>query len=82
VAGRDGGVFHFPPWARAEVISPETGRAAPEGENGLLRVFDLANVRSVMALQTVDLGIKRGTGFELLGRAEAVAPRGCSLMTV
>ena len=73
--------FHFPPWARAQIISPETGREVAEGETGLIRVFDLANVFSVLAVQTEDLAIRRGDGFELLGRAEAAEPRGCSLMT-
>lgn len=74
--------FHFPPWARAQIISPETGLEISEGETGLIRVFDLANVFSVLAIQTEDLGIRRGEGFELLGRAEFAEPRGCSLMTV
>jgi len=74
-------VFQFPPWARARVISPESSREVAEGETGLLQVFDLANVFSVMAIQTEDLAVRRGAGFELLGRAPAVEPRGCSLMT-
>jgi hypothetical protein len=73
--------YHFPPWARAHIISPETGREVAEGETGLLRIFDLANVLSVMAIQTEDLAIRRGDGFELLGRAELSEPRGCSLMS-
>jgi hypothetical protein len=72
--------FRFPPWARAEIISPETGLEVAEGETGLIRVFDLANVYSVMAIQTEDLGIRRGDGFELIGRAVAAESRGCSLM--
>jgi Acyl-protein synthetase, LuxE len=72
-------VFHFPPWARVQVISPETGREVKEGETGLIRIFDLANVFSVMAVQTEDLGIRRGNGFELVGRALLAEPRGCSL---
>ena len=72
--------FRFPPWARVQVISPENGREVDEGQKGLLRVFDLANVYSVMAIQTEDLGIRRAKGFELLGRATAAEPRGCSLM--
>jgi hypothetical protein len=75
-------VFHFPPWARVQIISPETGREVKEGETGLIRVFDLANVFSVMAIQTEDLGIRRGDGFELIGRASLAEARGCSLMTV
>ena len=74
--------FHFPPWARVQIISPETGREVGEGETGLIRVFDLANVYSVMAIQTEDLGTRRGNGFALAGRAVRAAPRGCSLMVV
>jgi hypothetical protein len=72
--------FHFPPWARVQLISPETGREVAEGETGLIRIFDLANVFSVAAIQTEDLGIRRGDGFELVGRAQLAEPRGCSLM--
>ena len=75
-------IFRFPPWARARVISPETAREVGEGETGLLQVFDLANVFSVMAIQTEDLAVRRGDGFELIGRAALAEARGCSLMTV
>ncbi len=73
-------IYQFPPWARASVISPETGEVLNEGETGLLRVLDLANVGSVMAVQTEDIARRRGPGFELLGRATAAEARGCSLM--
>jgi len=73
-------LFRFPLWARIRVTSPETGQAVAEGEAGLLHVFDLANVFSVMALQTEDLAVQRKQGFELIGRAESAEPRGCSLM--
>ena len=73
-------IFHFPPWARVQIISPETGREVADGETGLIRVFDLANVFSVMAIQTEDLGIRRDEHFELIGRATSAEPRGCSLM--
>lgn len=78
----DARILRFPPWARVQIISPETGREVADGETGLIRVFDLANVWSVMAIQTEDLGVRRGDGFELLGRAERSEPRGCSLMQV
>jgi hypothetical protein len=52
-----------------------------DGKTGLIRVFDLANVFSVAAIQTEDLGIRRGGGFELIGRARLAEPRGCSLMS-
>ena len=73
--------FRFPPWARAQIIFPETGREVADGETGLIRIFDLANLRSVFAIQTEDLGIRRGDGFELLGRAALAEARGCSLMS-
>jgi hypothetical protein len=83
VAGKSGErVFRFPHWARATVISAETGVEVKEGEIGLLRIVDLANVGSVCSVQTEDLAIRRGAGFELLGRAELSEPRGCSLMQV
>ena len=73
--------FQFPPWARVQIISPETDREVAEGETGLIRVLDLANVFSVAAIQTEDLGVRRGDGFELIGRAQLAEPRGCSLMS-
>lgn len=72
--------FRFPPWVRIRLLSPETGLDCPPGEPGLLCVYDLANVWSVMALQTSDLAVADAKGFELLGRAAAAEPRGCSLM--
>jgi hypothetical protein len=72
--------FQFPPWARVQIISPETGAEAVPGEAGLLRIFDLSNVRSVMAIQTEDLAMPHGAGFRLLGRAATSEARGCSLM--
>lgn len=80
-AGNAGRALHFPPWARAQIISPETGREVGQGEQGLVRLFDLANVFSVAAIQTEDLGARRGGGFELIGRAALAEARGCSLMT-
>lgn len=73
-------IFHFPPWARARIVSPENGQEVGIGETGLVRIYDLANVNSVMAIQTEDLAIRRETGFELLGRQAEAEPRGCSLM--
>lgn len=75
-------VFHFPPWTRIQIVSPETGREVVGGETGLIRVFDLANVFSVLAVQTEDLASRCGLGFELIGRAQTAESRGCSLMAV
>ena len=67
-----------PPWLRAMVVDPETGNEALVGGSGVLRLFDLANVGSVLAIQTSDLAVRRKDGFELLGRDPAAVPRGCS----
>jgi hypothetical protein len=68
------------PWVRAQVIDPETGAEVSVGNAGILRIFDLANLNSVLALETQDLAIRREDGFELLGRDPAALPRGCSRM--
>jgi hypothetical protein len=69
-----------PAWARVLVIDPQTGKEALPGERGLIRVFDLANLWSAMCIQTEDIGIARGDGFEILGRAPGAEVRGCSLV--
>jgi len=73
--------FSFPPWARVQIISPETGCEVADGETGLIRIFDPANVFSVAVVQTEDLGVRRGGSFELIGRSSQAENRGCSLMT-
>ncbi|MGC3989779.1 MAG: hypothetical protein QM796_08905 [Chthoniobacteraceae bacterium] len=67
-----------PPWLRFLIINPETGAECAEGEIGLLRLYDLANVGSVLALETQDLAVRSGDGFVLLGRDPSALPRGCS----
>ncbi len=74
-------LFQWPPWARARIVSPETGGPSPHGETGLVEVFDLANVRSVMAIQTQDIGAMEEKGMRLSGRASDAEPKGCSLMS-
>jgi hypothetical protein len=74
VAGRAGPVegrrYRGPGWVRTRAYDPETLEPVPDGAVGVLRHWDLANVDSVMALQTADLGrVLPGGGFELLGRA-------------
>jgi hypothetical protein len=81
-AYESGGRFRFPPWVRIRTLHPETGLDTPDGEPGILRIHDLANVWSVAALDTSDLGRRHGQSFELLGRAAEAEPRGCSRMTL
>ena len=68
-----------PPWVRTRAMDPETLRPLPDGEVGVLRHWDLANLDSVLALQTADLGIVENGQFRLLGRARGAEARGCSL---
>jgi Acyl-protein synthetase, LuxE len=68
-----------PPWVRTQATDPETLRPLPHGETGVLRHLDLANLDSVMAIQTADLGITAPEGFRVLGRARGAEARGCSL---
>jgi hypothetical protein len=68
-----------PPWVRTQATDPETLRPLPHGEVGVLRHLDLANLDSVMAIQTADLGITSPGGFRVLGRARGAEARGCSL---
>jgi acyl-CoA synthetase (AMP-forming)/AMP-acid ligase II len=77
---RGKGVYVEPPWARVVPVDPETLKPVPEGEVGIARVEDLANVDSAFAVLTEDR-VRRvaGGGFELLGRCATAPPRGCSI---
>ena len=80
VLGRDGVRRKLvPPWVRTRIVDPETLEPVPAGQTGLLQHFDPANVDSVMAVQTEDLGIAERDGFRLLGRMPGATPRGCSI---
>ncbi len=68
-----------PPWLRVTARDPVTLRPMPDGEIGLLTFFDLANVGSVSAVMTEDLGwVERGR-VRVLGRATGREARGCAL---
>jgi hypothetical protein len=68
-----------PPWLRVTARDPVTLRPMPDGETGLLTFFDLANVGSVSAVMTEDLGwVERGR-VRVLGRATGAEARGCAL---
>jgi anaerobic magnesium-protoporphyrin IX monomethyl ester cyclase len=68
-----------PPWTKTLVVDPDTLEPLPDGEQGLLRHFDLANRGHIGAIQTDDVGILVHGGFEVSGRAEGGEARGCSL---
>ena len=68
-----------PAWTRTLVVDPETLHEVPPGQTGILQHFDLANVGSVMAIQTDDLGYTVRDGFEIVGRVPGAEARGCAL---
>ncbi|MBK9261545.1 MAG: acyl-protein synthetase [Polyangiaceae bacterium] len=73
------GVYVAPPWLLVDAADPVTLEALPQGETGILRFVDLANVDSAVAIQTMDLGRVTEAGVELFGRAPGAMLRGCSL---
>lgn len=68
-----------PAWLRVDAVNPRSGLSVGEGETGLLRFIDLANVDSVMAIQTEDVGRRVGSGFTYIGRMKDAETKGCSI---
>lgn len=73
------GELSVPSWVRATPVDPDTLRPVKEGEVGVLRIDDLANLDSVVSIQTADLARLESGRLTLLGRAPGATPRGCSL---
>jgi len=75
------GLFETPPWMEARILDPDDFKTPlPLGEQGLLAVFDLANVYSQSAILTQDLAVQHVNGFEVLGRQSDAEIRGCNLL--
>jgi len=68
-----------PPWLAVAAVDPTSLTRVPDGAPGLLRFFDLANVGSVSAILTGDLGIVEAGTVRVLGRAQDGEARGCAL---
>jgi hypothetical protein len=68
-----------PPWVRASVLDAERLVPVPENTPGLVRIDDAANLDSVSAIQTADVGLAQHAGISLLGRAQGAVARGCSI---
>ena len=68
-----------PPWLRVTARDPVTLMPVADGEIGMLTFFDLANVGSVSAVMTEDLGIVERGRVRVLGRGVAGEARGCAL---
>ncbi len=75
------GLHTTPPWAKVLIIDPATNLPVRPGKTGLVRWLDLANVDSLMALQTLDVAVasRNPSSFQLIGRLPSTEPRGCSL---
>jgi hypothetical protein len=68
-----------PHWVRTLVVNPESMQQKPKGEQGIIIHYDLANLNSVLAIMTEDVGVETEDGFVLLGRATGAEAKGCSL---
>ncbi|HKY62336.1 MAG TPA: long-chain fatty acid--CoA ligase [bacterium] len=73
-----------PHWVRSLLVDPAKSRdgelaEAEAGRPGLLRHFDLANVERPIAIQSEDIAVAHGNGYEVLRRTKGAEPRGCSL---
>lgn len=63
--------FIPPPWTRVDVVDATNLQPLPPGKTGLLRHFDLANLPTVMAVQTDNLGqLNEDGSFTIIGRAK------------
>ena len=72
-----GAPFVPPAWMRVLAVDPWSGLPT---ETGLLRFFDLANVQTVLAIETADVGTVHPDGsVSLAGRLPGARLRGCSL---
>lgn len=67
-----------PHWTRTLIVDTVTAAPVPDGQIGLVQVFDMSNRGSVAAILTGDVARKVTGGFELLGRAPGQPPKGCS----
>lgn len=76
------GVFFTPPQMKVVITEPnDPFTKCKTGRSGLINVIDLANIDSCSFIQTEDIGRMRlGGGFEVLGRLDNSAIRGCNLM--
>jgi len=77
------GVFHPIPTMKVLIRELDDPLETKPYGNGVLNVIDLANVHSCAFIATEDLGKVNADGsFEVLGRMDFAALRGCSLLAV
>lgn len=78
------GIFHTPPWMKISIRDPRDPLSLiGTGKTGGINVIDLANKESCAFIATEDLGRLTTNGsFEVLGRFDKSAIRGCNLMVM
>ena len=77
------GLFKCPPWMKVMVSEEEDPTAIKETGRGVLHIIDLANIYSCSFIATEDIGeVFEDGSFTVLGRLDASARRGCSLLVV
>ncbi len=77
------GIFKCPPWMKVMVADQDDPFTVKERGKGILHIIDLANIYSCSFIATEDIGEVFDDGsFTVLGRIDASARRGCSLLLV
>lgn len=77
------GIFKCPPWMKVMVAEEEDPTSIKETGRGVLHIIDLANIYSCSFIATEDIGeVFEDGSFTVLGRLDASARRGCSLLVV
>lgn len=80
---RKDGIFHCPDHMRILVRDVNDPFDIANAGSGLINIIDLANIYSCSFIATDDIGqLARDGSFEVLGRADHSALRGCSLMVL
>jgi hypothetical protein len=72
-------IFWEPPWLRVTPVDPISLAPVTQGEEGLARFTDLANVDSALNVLTQDRVRRVSGGIVLCGRQPGARLRGCSL---
>ncbi len=77
------GIYTCPPWMKVLVADESDPTALSNTGRGVLHIIDLANHHSCAFIATEDIGIVHPDGsFEVIGRLDQSARRGCSLLVV
>ncbi len=79
---RNAGIFETSPTMRVLVRDINDPFDIRNRGTGCLNIVDLANVYSCAFIATDDIGTIHDNGFEVLGRADHSALRGCNLMVL